>query len=295
MTSTNTAAKDFAPLGGVEAIADLYDHFILDIFGVIHDGIDLFPGTIDVLTRLKAMGKQTCLLSNSPRRAAGAAQQMDYMGLSRDLYDHVITSGEATYQALQSDYNSPEQRCWFIGPAVFHEVLEGFAGEIVQRPEDATFILNSIPGTEPSAVAKLKEQLVLSQRLGLPMICANPDLVVNIGDEQHECAGTFAAIYADMGGEVIYHGKPHQPVYEMAHQKLGAPKKSRVLAIGDSLHTDIAGANGFSIDSIFNLIGIHWEEVQMEHAPHLADIPKIQSIIAQQPHKPTYTLAGFDW
>ena len=282
-------------LTGLSDIVSDYDHLILDIFGVIHDGICLFPGTIKCLKEMQNAGKQICLLSNSPRRTEGAVKQMEMMGLSRNLFDHIVTSGEATYQALQSDFNAPDQKCWFIGPAVYSEILEGFQGEIVTGPEDASFILNSIPGTQAQEIARLKKQLVLSQCLGLPMICANPDLVVNIGDEQFECAGTFAALYEEMGGQVIYHGKPHGPVYEMCYDLLGWPDKSKILAVGDSLHTDIAGANAFGIDGCFNLVGIHWEEVQMDHKPGQADLTKIRNVVEAQAHKPTYTMAGFDW
>lgn len=119
----------------------------------------------------------------------------------------------------------------------------------------------------------------------MPMICSNPDLVVHIGDELYECAGTFAKIYADMGGRVIYHGKPYAPVYERCFELLGNPEKSRLCAIGDSLHTDIAGANGFGIDGILNLAGIHREEITPEALESLND----------QPHLPRYVVNGFVW
>lgn len=281
-------------IDGLSHIADRYDAFIFDIFGVIHDGLALFPGTVQCLEELKNANKFVCMLSNSPRRARGAADQMDYMGLPRALYDHIVTSGEASWRDLQS--RPKGQACWYIGT--------GHGGELrrdsdhlnfVDGPEGADFIVNSIPGTEPSAVIRLMTQLEIAAERRLPMICANPDLVVNIGSEQFECAGTFAALYEEMGGEVIYHGKPHGPVYETCHELLGRPDKSRILAVGDSLHTDIAGANMFGIDSVFNLVGIHWEEVQMDHRPGKVDQDKILKMLETKPQKPDYAMAGFQW
>ena len=137
---------------GVEEIVDSYDYFILDIFGVIHDGIRPFEGTVNALKMLQSMGKRTCLLSNSPRRVSGATGQMEMMGIPRSLYDHAVTSGEATYLALKNRDESLGDDCWFIGTEGVSEILHGLDLNIVSGPEDASFILNSIPGTEASAV-----------------------------------------------------------------------------------------------------------------------------------------------
>jgi HAD superfamily hydrolase (TIGR01459 family) len=277
----------------LSTIAPLYDHFIIDIFGVIHDGIHPFPETLPTLNHLKRAGKQLCLLSNSPRLNARVVQHMESMGIARSLYDHILTSGEATHEHLDTA-EFRKKSCWFIGKS-FKEDLSDLGLHFTNGPEGADFILNSIPGTEDSAVEALKRQLETAVSRDIPMICANPDLVVNIGTEQHECAGTFALLYEQMGGRVVYHGKPHAPVYERCHALLGHPDKSRLCAIGDSLHTDIAGANAFGIASIWNLEGIHWEEVQMNHKPGQADLSKLETLLQSQPHKPDYVMKGFRW
>ncbi|MCD8562764.1 MAG: TIGR01459 family HAD-type hydrolase [Alphaproteobacteria bacterium] len=274
-------------------IAPSYDHFIIDIFGVIHDGIRPFPETIDTLTALKDAGKKTCLLSNSPRLSARAVEHMKSMGIPRHLYDYIVTSGEATHEYLD-DPAFRHKACWFIGKN-FIEDLADLGLSFTEGPEGADFILNSIPGTGKSEVALLTRQLETAAANKIPMICANPDLVVNIGDDQHECAGTFAAIYEQMGGRVIYQGKPHREVYETCHALLGQPNKSRICAIGDSLHTDVAGANNFGISSAWNIIGIHWEELKCHHKPGEADLAKIENLINSQPHKPDYVMKGFIW
>lgn len=288
----NAALSSPPLLSGLSEIVDRYDHFILDIFGVIHDGIKPFPGTIRCLHALKEAGKHTCLLSNSPRRVPGAVGQMESMGISSSLFDHAVTSGEATFQALKHRDESLGDDCWFIGTPVVSEILDGLNLNIVDGPDAASFILNSIPGTEPSAVEALKNQLRAAADKALPMICANPDLVVNIGDKQHQCAGTFAAFYEELGGEVIYHGKPHAPVYEMCYELLGKPDKKKLCAVGDSFHTDITGANAFGIDSVMNLVGIHYEEIL---SAGRIDPRKMRAMLTSQTTHPTYLLAGFDW
>lgn len=267
-------------------LCDRYDHFIIDIFGVLHDGIEPFHDTVRTLSALKTSGKQVCLLSNSPRRAHNAAAQMEDMGISRTLYDDIVTSGESTHNALAQDDHGFGTDCWFIGRYVVEEIVHGLKDmRLHQSPENASFILNAIPGTSPPEVATFKENLQIALKKSLPMICANPDLVVHVGNTLYECAGTFAAMYEDMGGIVHYHGKPHAPVYERCYELLGKPDKNQICAIGDSLHTDIAGANNFGIDCILNLDGIHREELDADTLLHLND----------QPHKPTYAMNGFSW
>jgi HAD superfamily hydrolase (TIGR01459 family) len=255
---------------GLAEIADEYNHFILDIFGVLHDGLRPFTHTLDTLHHLKQGGKQICLLSNSPRRAHNAADQLKYMGITSDLYDHIVTSGESTHQALinpEDDFHRQCGRaCWAIGHSIAHEILHGISGlKLLNGPEHASFILNAIPGTSPTEVRALKAKLSQAVDMDLPMICANPDLVVHIGENLHECAGTFASVYEEMGGRVVYHGKPHKAVYDRAHSLLGSPDKSRILAVGDSIHTDITGARNFGIHSVLNLGGIHREEFMPEN------------------------------
>ncbi len=293
------AAQADEPAGftSVEVLSKHYTHFILDIFGVIHDGIRPFPGTIRTLKHLKDRGIQTCLLSNSPKRAQGAIDQMTAMGIARDLYGDVVTSGEATFTALSQPRDAFHQSCghdcWFIGTPAMMSCIDGLNLNLVDGPQNASFILNAIPGTQPSAVEKLKQQLQAAAAKNLPMICANPDLVVNIGDDQYECAGTFAKIYEDLGGRVLYHGKPHKPVYELCHALLDKPQKSAMIAIGDSLHTDIAGANRFGIDCALNLDGIHKEEVCSDHPG--AQEAALGRLLASQPHQPNHILSRFVW
>ena len=279
-------------ISGLSDVADRYDYFILDIFGVIHNGIGLFPGTKRCLGELRAAGKQVCLLSNSPNRAARAIGHMGGMGLAREAYDHVVTSGEATHRALGGMQDG--QRCWLIGTEPMKEVLDGHKLPLADGPEAADFVLNSVPGLHKVSREEFMDQLRKAADLGLPMICANPDLVVNIGPDQYECAGTFALEYEHMGGDVTYHGKPYAPIYEWCYELLGQPDKSRVCAVGDSFHTDITGANRFGIDVVWNIEGVHEEEVTCDLSGGISD-DLIADVIESQDAQPTYVMKDFQW
>jgi len=220
--------------------------------------------------------KSTGVISNFYKLTKGKMPIIGVGGVSsakQALYDHIVTAGEATHHALAAREDAFHQSCgnacWYIGTAYAIELLHGLDLNMVDTPQDASFILNSMPGTETRDVEILEQRLKIALDKDLPMICANPDLVVNIGDEQYECAGTFAAMYEEMGGRVVYHGKPHAPVYERCHALLGHGDKSKILAIGDAFHTDIAGANEFGIDSLLNLTGIHWDEVTVAGQPDI--------------------------
>lgn len=296
-TSASSNMPSSAPdmIEGIGAIIDRYDYFILDIFGVIHDGIEPFEGTIRCLEELQKAAKGVCLLSNSPRRAHSAGKQMEFMGIAPNLYDHIITSGEATYNYLQNPENRTGDKYWYIGTDHDYNAIADLDLQQVGRLEDADFILNSIPGTTATERAKLIDDLQLAQEHNIPMVCANPDLVVNIGDEQYECAGSFARIYEQMGGSVIYFGKPHAPVYEECHAFFNHGDKSRIVAVGDSLHTDVSGASRFGIASCFNIEGIHREELMMDRAHNISDPQKIVELVEKQEHKPTHVMEGFQW
>ena len=258
------------PLPGMAALAERYDGFILDLWGVIHDGVNPYEGAADCLHRLREAGKRCVLLSNAPRRSAAAEKMLRRMGLSATLYTGLLTSGEAVHLALR-DRTDPwfaalGRRVWHLGPERDRNVMDGLDLDQVATPEEAEFVLNTGPDDHRGQqdVAAFEDVLATCARRQLPMICANPDLEVIRGGERVICAGALAARYEQMGGAVRSLGKPDPAIYRPVLAMLGTAEE-RTLAVGDSLRTDIAGAQAAGIDSCWVLGGIHAEALGGNH------------------------------
>ena len=249
-------------LTGFGEIAPLYDAFIVDIWGVLHDGVQPYPGATDCLARIKASGKRAVLLSNAPRRAWAAQAGMRAMGLADDLYDGIVTSGEATHMMLR---DRPEPWYQALGHKIFHlgperdlSLFEGLDIELVPTPEAADSVVNTGPDDHrnPTDITEFEPTLAACRARGLKMLCANPDMVVVRGNLRILCAGALAQRYAQMGGDVRSLGKPDGEIYKPVLAMAGVAK-NRILAVGDGLATDIAGARNAGVDSCWVLGGIH--------------------------------------
>jgi HAD superfamily hydrolase (TIGR01459 family) len=260
---------------GFASLAARYDGFILDLWGVIHDGHTPYPGAVDCLLRLRAAGKPVVLLSNAPRRAHAAAAAMRAIGIADDLYTGLITSGEVTHWLLRDrsspDFSALGRRMYHLGPERDRNVFDGLALEQVERPEVAEFILNTGPDDlrSPTSIAPYEADMQAGLAAGLPMVCANPDLEVIRAGKRLICAGMLALHYEALGGKVVWVGKPDAAVYAPVLALLGLPR-ARVLAVGDSLRTDIAGARAVGVDSCWVLGGIHAEEFAADGAAEAA-------------------------
>ncbi len=253
-------------VAGLEPLAGRYDAFLVDLWGCFHDGLKPFPAAVEALGRLRAGGgKRVCFLSNGPRRIAALVRRLEEMGAPPDLHDAVMSSGEAAWAALkQRDdpwHARLGRRCLHIGPERDNDVREGNGLEIVERVEDADFILCTGVDAWDETVADYEPLLAAGAARGLPMVCANPDLAVHIGDRLSICAGALGERYRALGGDIGWHGKPYPTVFERAFEALGNPAPERVLMIGDGLRTDVAGGHAFGIDTLFLSAGIHAEEV----------------------------------
>ena len=248
-------------IAGLGELAAAYDAFIVDLWGVVHDGVRPYPAALDALAHLAP--RPVLLLSNAPRRAASARNMLRRMGVADTLYTSLLTSGEATWLALR-DRTNPwfarlGTRVYHLGPQRDRNVLEGLDLTITARPDEADFVVNTGPDDDmhdPGTLETFLPELQACLDARLPMICANPDLVVMRDGVRILCAGSLARHYAASGGDVASLGKPDPAIYAMALAELRAPA-ARVLAIGDSLHTDIGGAQGAGIDSLWVLGGIH--------------------------------------
>ncbi len=280
-------------LRGFAPLAAEYDGFVLDLWGVIHDGVRPYPGAIACLNRLRAAGRRVVFLSNAPRRAALVSEGLRDMGIVDALHDGVVTSGEATYAMLRDRpdpwWRALGTRLYHLGPerdrTVFGDLGLGEVGD----PSGASFVLNTGPDdhANPSDPAAFDAILKACRAIRLPMICANPDLEVIRGGVRVVCAGALAQRYAEMGGDVRSIGKPDPAIYGPVLDLLGLPHE-RVLAVGDALRTDIAGAAAARVASAWVLGGLH--------EAHLGEsMERIEAEALAAGLSPMATLPRFAW
>jgi HAD superfamily hydrolase (TIGR01459 family) len=282
---------------GLAPLAAGYDGFILDLWGVLHDGRTPFPAAIATLTALKAAGKRSLLLSNAPRRTRLLVRQLAEMGIDDRLYDAILSSGEATHQALAArdrPFTAALGRRYFLmGPAGDDSAVAG----LEYHPADietADFILNVGPG-DFETVETYRPALIRGGERHLPMICANPDRVVIHHGRRIPCAGALADLYADRGGAVDWQGKPHPAIYDRALALLGTDR-SRTLCIGDSLATDIRGATAAGMDSVFVAGGIHAAELGYDPAGTAPlDRDRLAALFDAAGLRPVATLPVLSW
>lgn len=283
---------------GLRELTPRYDGLILDLWGVIHDGVTPIPGAIDCLQSLIDSGKRIVLLSNAPRRADDVVRRITAVGVPTGLYHHVMSSGEEAWQCLKrrddAFYAALGLRCLHIGSERDMEIREGLDLEYVGAPEEAHFILNTGPAGWDDRIEDYEPLLRNALGRGLPMVCANPDLVVMRGSSLHLCAGALAKWYEEAGGRVRWHGKPFRSVYDACLRLLGIADRSRILAVGDSLRTDIAGAAGAGIDSLLIAGGIHAEEFGTpgERAP---DLGRVEAALRQSGYDPVGVAWSLCW
>ncbi len=285
---------------GVSALAPRYDGFILDLWGVIHDGVAPIPGAVDCLRSLIDAGKRIALLSNAPRRAGDVARRISQIGVPEASYHHVMSSGEEAWQYLQrrSDpfYATLGRRCLHICSDRDLEIRDGLALEFVDSAEGAEFILNTGPAGWDDTIEDYAPLLRRCLARCLPMVCANPDLVVMHGAKLALCAGALAQWYEQGGGYVRWHGKPYRSVYDTCLALLGIADRSRILAVGDSLRTDIAGAAAAGLDSLFIVGGIHAEEFGGASEPCLEPgLSRLQATLVAGGHQPLAIASHFRW
>jgi HAD superfamily hydrolase (TIGR01459 family) len=285
-------------IGGMRELAPHYEGLILDLWGVIHDGVAPIPGSIECLRALIGAGKRIVLLSNAPRRAEDVIRRITPIGVPAGLYHHVMSSGEEAWQHLarRDDpfYARLGRRCLHIGSERDLEMREGLGLEFVDTAGEADFILNTGPAGWEDRLEDYEPLLRSALARDIPMVCANPDLVVMRGSRLHLCAGALAKWYEEAGGRVRWHGKPFRSVYDTCLGLLGIENRSRILAVGDSLRTDIAGAAGAGLDSVLIAGGIHAEEFGTSDG-RAPDLDRIGASLRDGPYHPTGVAWRFRW
>lgn len=270
----------------LSSIIDRYDALLLDLWGVVHDGSHLYPGVREALEHIHAAGKKIIFVSNAPRRAHKVISVLTSLGVEPAIYDHAISSGEIGYEWLANHSTSPlvgeggvggdfphydaasgsphlnpppqgGRRYYYIGPSKDADILDGLDYRRSDDIKQADFLLNVGFGSEEQSTDDFSMLFRGAKAQGLPMVCLNPDLeVVKQTGERFPCAGVLAQVYERMGGKVTWFGKPYPQVYEQCFARLSPIPKSRILAVGDSLDTDIPGALNAGIDAMLVTGGI---------------------------------------
>ena len=256
-----------AALHFVERLRDLVDGVevvLSDIWGVVHNGLEAFPEACEALQAYRSSGGTVILITNAPRPADSVQQQLRKLGVADEAYDAIVSSGDLTRLYV---VEHPGQKVFLIGSERHDTIHRGL--DLTLAPlEQADYILCAGLFDDETETAEDYRAMMLKARArGLTLICANPDIVVERGDRLIYCAGAIAELYRELGGEVIFYGKPHRPIYERAVTLAAAHggheiRLDRVLAIGDSVRTDLAGAHGFGIDCLFVTRGIHSEDFE---------------------------------
>ncbi|WBU59161.1 TIGR01459 family HAD-type hydrolase [Paracoccus albus] len=243
-----------------------YDVLFCDLWGCVHNGIRAYPSAVQALQAFRRGGGQVCLMTNAPRPAAQVEASFDRLGIPADAWDEIVTSGDAAQDALFA--GAVGRRVWHIGPekddAFFDPPAQWADAQPIERVslEDAEGIVCTGPFDEENETPEdYRGQFMLAREKGLKLLCANPDIVVDLGDRRIYCAGALAEFYQQLGGESLYFGKPHPPIYDLARRLLNLREAARVLVIGDGIRTDIAGAVGERLDSIFITGGLAAEEL----------------------------------
>jgi HAD superfamily hydrolase (TIGR01459 family) len=283
-------------LSGLREIADTFDLVILDLWGCVHDGVKPYPGSLDCFRALNAAGKKIAITSNAPRRAAGVMGKLAEMGIRRELYDDLFSSGEETWRYLKTRPDGLAQR---LGRRAYPiitdrdvDILEGLDLELVADMADASFVLVTGVADDKVRVSDFDEALRAAYRGSLPMVCANPDLIVHRGGIEEICAGSIAERYEALGGRVVYHGKPHRKIYEIIFKAYGIEDPRRVIGIGDSFRTDVRGAQEMGAQSALIAAGIHHRELLKGGR---VDPGQVAALSKQLGVRPDHALPALAW
>ena len=248
--------KDYYHLERLSDISDNYDVLLIDLWGVIHNGIQVFKNVSNVLKGLKQQNKSVFFITNAPRRSEVIQQQLKDFGIFSDLYNKVISSGELSWLHMKKNYRN--KKCFMIGPPRDNHLIEGLDLNVVNEGSFVDIILNTGPWGDQDRLENYTDLLRNLVSMRPTMICSNPDKLVVRGEKFMICAGLLAEFYEKIGGKVEYFGKPFKEIYRYCFKFIDQ-ENPRVLVIGDSLENDIKGANNLNFESVLITDGIHRE------------------------------------
>jgi HAD superfamily hydrolase (TIGR01459 family) len=257
MTALRFAERLRDVVGGAEVL-------LSDIWGVVHNGLAAFPDACQALHSFRQQGGTVILITNAPRPADSVQRQLRKLEVADEIYDAIVSSGDLTRHFVA---DHPGQKMFWIGPERDNSIYRGLDPVLAPLEQADYIVCTGLFDDETESAENYRAMLLQARERRLTLVCANPDIVVERGDRLIYCAGAVAELYLELGGEVIFYGKPHRPIYEraiaLASERRGhAVELNRVLAIGDSVRTDLAGAQSFGIDCLFVTRGIHSEEFE---------------------------------
>jgi len=286
--------KSFEIIESVAPLAPHYDVWLCDVWGVIHNGQRPFEGATSACLQFRENAGTVVLISNSPRPCTALIEQLDDIGVPREAYDAVATSGELTRELVS---RREGMRVFHLGPARDKPIFAGLSVEHVDAEQAEIVVCSGLFDDRTETPEDYAEHLGELRRLDLTMICANPDHMVQRGSELIYCAGALAHAYEALGGEVIYAGKPHAEIYDLALRQAEEARNApipaeRILAIGDGLATDMAGAMAAKIDALFIASGVHIEG----HNPgEELDAAAVTALFAGHEARPIAALSELKW
>ncbi len=277
-------------------ISSRYDALFVDLWGCLHNGVTAYPDAVEAMLTYRADGGTVVLVTNSPKSHVGVAGQLKVFGVPESAYDAIATSGDSARAAMFR--GAVGERVYVMGDwdsdKGFFEPMSVIEDPVDIRSvplDEATGIVCIGPFDPMADPAVNRPDFLYAKQLGMKLLCANPDIVVDRGERREWCAGALARLYTEMGGTSLYFGKPHPPIYDLAHRRLAALEKDtsdlQILAIGDGIGTDIAGAMGENIDSLFITGGLAASETNGEDG---IDAAKLEAFLAREQASPTYTI-----
>ncbi|MFN0113644.1 MAG: HAD family hydrolase [Paracoccaceae bacterium] len=282
------------------ALAHRYDTVYCDLWGCLHNGKAPFPSAVAALQSFRAGGGCVVLLTNAPRPNRFVEAQVGRLGVPRDAWDLIVSSGDAAQDGLFAGLVG--RRVWHLGPTkdegFFDPLPEHAAAPPIERVPlaEAEGIVCTGPFDDLTDKPEdYRGRFLLAKTSRLKLLCANPDLYVDLGDRRIPCAGALAALYSEMGGESLYFGKPWPPIYDLARRRLSAlgrdPDPARILAIGDGIATDIQGGIGEGIDTLFVTGGL--EAARFGPDADAPDKEKLEAWLAEEQLSPTFAISRF--
>ena len=238
-------------INGLSQVYSKYDAFLIDLWGVIHNGIKLYPGAVEVLKNLNKLNKRFVLISNAPRPSKSVKSYLLNLKMDQAFLKDIFTSGEAALQILKR--NIYGKKFYHIGPVRDKDLIAGFKKNSISLEKSDYILCTGLFENQEQSLDYYKN--LLKKYTKIKMVCTNPDLIVHRGSRKEYCAGALAAIFEKLGGKVVYIGKPYPEIYNFC-----VKKNETILAIGDNIRTDIKGANNMKIDSLFITSGVHKDE-----------------------------------